>query len=80
MKNYKLKNASKLFLSCALFLGMTACSDFLKEEDPSNLTPESFYKTAKDADVAIAAAYADTRFIGEVLINGFSLPGDSTFR
>src|SRR5688572_20884662 len=65
MKNYRLKDASKLFLSCALFFGMTACSDFLKEEDPSNLTPESFYKTSKDADVAIAAAYADTRFFGD---------------
>ena len=65
MKNYKLKNTRKLFLSCPLLQGMTVCSVFLKEQDPSNLTPESFYKTAKDADVAIAAAYADTRFIGD---------------
>jgi len=54
-----------MFLSCALFFGATACSDFLTEEDPSNLTPESFYTTAKHADAAIAAVYADTRFIGD---------------
>ena len=65
MKNYKSKNLSKLFFSCALLLGASACSDFLTEQDPSNLTPQSFYKTAKDADVAVAAAYADARFFGD---------------
>ncbi|HEY9487118.1 MAG TPA: RagB/SusD family nutrient uptake outer membrane protein [Chryseosolibacter sp.] len=65
MKNYRLKYTSKLLLSCAIFFGVAACSDFLKEEDPSNLTPSSFYKTGKDADVAIAAAYADARFFGD---------------
>jgi len=41
-----------------------SCSDFLDEQDPSNLTPESFYTTEKHAESAIAAVYSDTRFIG----------------
>ncbi|MEX2233056.1 MAG: RagB/SusD family nutrient uptake outer membrane protein [Cyclobacteriaceae bacterium] len=63
MKVNILKHISKVGLCGVLLLG-AGCSDFLKEEDPSNLTPESFYTTAKHADAAIAAAYADSRFIG----------------
>jgi starch-binding outer membrane protein, SusD/RagB family len=64
MKFPKYKKVSHLFLCGALLLG-SGCSDFLSEEDPSNLTPESFYTTAKHADAAIAAVYADTRFYGD---------------
>ncbi len=56
---------SKVLLCSALLLGAFSCSNFLDEEDPSNLTPESFYTEAKHADAAIAAAYADTRFFGD---------------
>lgn len=59
-----LRYISKVILAGAVFLG-TGCSDFLDEQDPSNLTPESFYTSAKHADAAIAAVYADTRFIGD---------------
>lgn len=58
------KHISKVFLSAGLLLA-AGCSDFLNEEDPSNLTPGSFYTTAKHADAAIAAVYADARFIGD---------------
>jgi hypothetical protein len=53
-----------VFLCGALLLS-AGCSDFLAEEDPSNLTPESFYTTANHAEAAIAAVYADTRFYGD---------------
>ena len=65
MMNSRLKQVGKLFVASVLTFGAAACSDFLTEEDPSNLTPQSFYKTAKHADAAIAAVYADTRFIGD---------------
>lgn len=64
MKINILKHINKVCLCGALFLG-AGCSEFLVEEDPSNLTPESFYTTAKHADAAIAATYADSRFVGE---------------
>src|SRR5688500_18058138 len=49
---------------CAFF-GATACSDFMDEQDPSNLTPQSFYTEPKHADDAVAAAYAAARFFGD---------------
>ncbi len=55
----------KAILCAALFASAGGCSDFLDEQDPSNLTPESFYTDAKHADAAIAAVYADTRFVGD---------------
>lgn len=59
-----LKRIGKVLLCGTLLLVAASCSDFLDEEDPSNLTPESFYTTATHAESAIAAVYADTRFIG----------------
>jgi hypothetical protein len=64
MKLNILKYTSKISLCGALIIG-AGCSDFLKEEDPSNLTQDSFYTTAKHADAAIAATYADARFYGD---------------
>ena len=57
------KNISKLFLCGGILLG-SGCSNFLDEAAPSNLTPESFYTIPDHAEAAIAAVYADTRFIG----------------
>ncbi|WP_423146001.1 RagB/SusD family nutrient uptake outer membrane protein [Rubrolithibacter danxiaensis] len=45
-------------------LSATSCSSFLEEQDPSNLGPESYYTLPEHATAAIAAAYAQTRFIG----------------
>lgn len=42
----------------------SGCSNFLDEAAPSNLTPESFYTIPDHAEAAIAAVYADTRFVG----------------
>jgi starch-binding outer membrane protein, SusD/RagB family len=64
INNIILKYGSKVFV-CAAMLFATACSDFLDEQDPSNLTPESFYTEPKHADAAIAAVYAGTRFFGD---------------
>lgn len=64
MKFYSIKNIGKIFLSGIILAG-TGCSDFLDEEDPSNLTPESFYTIPDHAEAAIAAVYDDTRFYGD---------------
>lgn len=63
--NFKIKHIKKALLLGTLGLSAVGCSDFLDEQDPSNLTPESFYTTAAHADAAIAAVYADTRFYGQ---------------
>lgn len=58
------KNTGKLLLSSMLLLG-AGCSDFLDEEDPVNLTPDTFYTLPEHAEAAIAAAYDNTRFYGD---------------
>ena len=59
------KHIGKFYLCSLMLLTTVGCSDFLDESDPSNLTPDSFYTTAKHAESAIAAVYADARFVGD---------------
>ena len=65
MKIHILKHIGKFYLCSLVLLLAVGCSDFLDESDPSNLTPDSFYTTAKHAESAIAAVYADARFVGD---------------
>ncbi|SKC13626.1 RagB/SusD family nutrient uptake outer membrane protein [Dyadobacter psychrophilus] len=65
MKLYNLKNIGTALLFGAILLGPTSCSDFLDEQDPSNLTPESFYTIPDHAEAAVAATYAGLRFYGD---------------
>lgn len=58
-----IKNTGKLFVFTTLLFG-AGCTKFLEEKDPSNLAPESFYTIPEHAEAAVAATYADTRFIG----------------
>lgn len=65
MKLYNIKNISKILLLGAILLGPTSCSDFLDEQDPSNLQPDNFYTLPDHAEAAIAATYSELRFYGE---------------
>jgi hypothetical protein len=63
-----------------LFLGVlvfsTGCKKFLEEQDPSNLSPETYYTLPEHAEAAVAAAYAQTRFIGNgagIFVANFSM-------
>lgn len=58
------KNICSLFLIGLIVLG-SSCSKFLEEQDPSNLTPESFYTIPEHAEAAIASVYSSARFIGD---------------
>ncbi|WPP50990.1 RagB/SusD family nutrient uptake outer membrane protein [Catalinimonas niigatensis] len=64
MKSHIIKYISKICLGGILLVG-ASCSDFLDEQDPSNLTPESFYTIPDHAEAAIASVYADARFFGD---------------
>lgn len=64
MKFDIIKYIGKIFL-CGLILISAGCTDFLDEEDPSNLTPSNFYTIPDHAEAAIAAVYDDTRFYGD---------------
>ncbi len=65
MKLNIIKQAGKAALVSAILLGPSSCSDFLTEEAPSNLTPESFYTIPDHAEAALASVYADLRFMGD---------------
>jgi hypothetical protein len=58
------KNIGKTALMASFLLGYTGCTDFLAEQAPSNLTPESFYTIPDHAEAALASVYADLRFMG----------------
>lgn len=59
-----LKNIGKTALMASFLMGYTGCTDFLAEQAPSNLTPESFYTIPDHAEAALASVYADLRFMG----------------
>jgi len=63
MKMTIIKITAFLLLSAGLLPG-TGCKKFLKETDPTNLTPSSYYTLPEHAEAAIAAVYAELRFIG----------------
>jgi hypothetical protein len=65
MKYTRFYKALSLLFAVAFMTGISGCSDFLEEQDPSNLTPESFYTIPDHAQAALAAVYADTRFSGD---------------
>ncbi len=64
MRQSFVKNIGKMLLCGIVLTGPMGCSDFLEEKDPSNLTPESFYTIPDHAEAALAAVYADLRFMG----------------
>lgn len=64
MKYKNINTNIKIALMSVFLIGQSGCSDFLKEQAPSNLTPESFYTIPDHAEAAIASVYADLRFMG----------------
>src|SRR5690606_10216847 len=65
MKIHITKHLDKLLIGSLMLLCTVGCSDFLDETDATNLSPETFYTPAKHAEPAIAAIYAETRFVGD---------------
>lgn len=59
-----IKNISHFFLT-GILVAISGCSDFLKEEDPSNIAPETFFTVPDDAEVAVYGIYENLRFHGD---------------
>ena len=71
-------NFSKLLLGAMIILTAAGCKKWLSNHDvdPSNLSPQSYYTLPAHAEAAIAAAYAQTRFINGgagIFANNFSM-------
>jgi hypothetical protein len=61
---FNIIKAISLPLAFSVLVLGTGCKKFLDENDPSNLTPDSYYTIPEHATAAIASVYAQTRFIG----------------
>src|SRR5687768_4975971 len=61
---FTLKNISKLLLS-GVFVMSAGCSNFLDEEDPSSIAPETFFTLPEHAEAAVYGIYENLRFHGD---------------
>jgi starch-binding outer membrane protein, SusD/RagB family len=65
------------FLLCGLLLSAaSACSDFLDEQDPSNIEPETFFQVPEDAEAAVYGIYENLRFHGDgagIFVSNFQM-------
>ncbi|WP_153797930.1 RagB/SusD family nutrient uptake outer membrane protein [Foetidibacter luteolus] len=71
-------NYTNLLLFFAILVTATGCTKWLDEQDvdPSNLSPDTYYTIPAHAEAAIAAGYAQTRFINGgagIFANNFSM-------
>lgn len=73
MKQHIKYSGTALLLAMVMLMG---CKKFLAEKDPSNLEPSTYYTLPEHAEAAIAAAYSQTRFIGNgagIFVANFSM-------
>ena len=59
--NFNIKNIKMLMVCGSLTIG-AGCSDFLDEQDPSNIAPETFFTLSEHAEPVINATYENLRF------------------
>src|SRR5689334_437308 len=73
-----IKSKLKIGIACVVMMTGSACTKWLDrvDVDPSNLSPDTYYTIPAHAEAAIAAVYAQTRFIGGgagIFANNFSM-------
>jgi starch-binding outer membrane protein, SusD/RagB family len=64
MKHKSFSYLYKIVMAICFLVVTNSCTDFLKEQAPSNLTPDNFYSIPDHTEAAIASVYADLRFMG----------------
>jgi starch-binding outer membrane protein, SusD/RagB family len=72
---FSIKNITTLLICGALIIS-SGCSDFLKEEDPSNIAPETFFQVPEDAEAAVYGIYENLRFHGDgagIFVSNFQM-------
>ena len=75
MKKIHIKLFSKTLLLASVLI-ISGCSKFLDETDPTNLTEDTYFTLPEHAEAGIAAAYAQTRFIGNgagIFVQNYSM-------
>lgn len=72
---FTIKKISK-FILCGVLIAGTGCSDFLREEDPSNIAPATFFLVPEDADAAVYGIYENLRFLSDgagIFVSNFQM-------
>ena len=72
---FTIKKITKVILCGALIIG-TGCSDFLEEEDPSNIAPATFFQVPQDAEAAVYGIYENLRFLSDgagIFVSNFQM-------
>ncbi|HEX6226311.1 MAG TPA: RagB/SusD family nutrient uptake outer membrane protein [Chryseolinea sp.] len=72
---FTINKISKFILCGALIIG-TGCSEFLEEEDPSNIAPATFFQVPEDADAAVYGIYENFRFFSDgagIFVSNFQM-------
>jgi len=64
MRILSIKYISLLLLSGTLLLG-AGCNKYLEEQDPSNLSPDSYFTLPEHAEASVNSVYANLRFISD---------------
>lgn len=65
-----------LFILCGTLIVASGCSEFLEEEDPSNIAPSTFFQVPEDADAAIYGIYENLRFLSDgagIFVSNFQM-------
>ena len=72
---FTIKIITKVILCGALIIG-TGCSDFLEEQDPSNIAPATFFLVPDHADAAVYGIYENLRFLSDgagIFVSNFQM-------
>jgi starch-binding outer membrane protein, SusD/RagB family len=72
---FTIQKITALCLS-GLVMVSAGCSDFLREEDPSNIAPETFFTVPEDAEAAVYGIYENLRFHGDgagIFVSNFQM-------
>ncbi|CAM4291728.1 RagB/SusD family nutrient uptake outer membrane protein [Zobellia nedashkovskayae] len=62
MKNIIKTRIQVVLMGFSLIIGV-GCSDFLEETDPSNITADSYFKTAEHAETSVYSIYSNLRSV-----------------
>ncbi|GAB2559252.1 RagB/SusD family nutrient uptake outer membrane protein [Spirosoma aerophilum] len=65
MRHTIAKHISRALLVGVALTGPIGCTEFLKEQAPSNLTTNNFYTIPDHAEAGLASVYASLRFMGD---------------
>ncbi|SOD99855.1 RagB/SusD family nutrient uptake outer membrane protein, partial [Spirosoma fluviale] len=65
MRHTFAKHISRALLVGVALTGPIGCTEFLKEQAPSNLTTNNFYTIPDHAEAGLASVYASLRFMGD---------------